>query len=135
MKTQTATFSEAAKTKYMSNHRKEDKLHREYSAIVPDKEYPGASRAVVTLRIYWPATVAYACLWVNGDKMTTQGSDKAGGGGYCKESASAGGSIRNAGIVLDSSIEGRGTDAVRDAVLAIACAAGHENAVLHVAHG
>ena len=130
-----ATYTPTVKTSFKTAHRKEYKLHQEYSALVPDLNYPGKARAVVTLRTYWPAQTAYACLWVHGSDIHTFGSGSAGGYGYCKESAAAAEAISNAGFELSGNISGVGTRAIEDAVLAIAAAIGRPDALLHVAHG
>lgn len=130
-----ATYNPTAKTKFNPSHRKERTgLHQEYSALIPDDNPQREMRAVVTLRLYWPASVCYAALWVNGQDVHASGTGSAGGGGYCKASAAAGEAIRNAGFTLSQDIHGRGTDAIREAVLALAEAAGYPDARLHVAH-
>ena len=132
-----ATYDPTAKTKFTTSHRKErGGFHAEYAAIVPDdyEHNKSRSRAVVTLRIYWPASTCYACLWVYSDPIHTSGSGSAGGGGYCKESAAAGEAIRNAGFTLEKRIDGVGTQAVEEAVLAIAAACGYPAAMLHRSH-
>jgi len=130
-----ATYNPAAKTSFKTAHRKEYKMYQEYSALVPDLNYPNRLKAVVTLRTYWPAQTAYACLWVHGSDIDTSGSGSAGGYGYCKESAAAAEAIDNAGIQLSESVSGVGTQAIEQAVLAIAAAIGRADALLHVAHG
>lgn len=130
-----ATFDPTANTKWTTSHRRETGgLHREYSLLVPSPYYEGEANAVVTLRLYWPSTVCYACLWVHSEKVTTQGSGSAGGGGYCKASASAGEAIANAGFTLDKDICGASESAIREALRAIAVEIGHPEALLHEAH-
>jgi hypothetical protein len=95
------------------SHRK-DTLHAAYRVMTRD----GAT--VVDCRIYWPGSVAYACLWVGGDDIYTSGSGKAGGFGYCKESAAIGDAIESAGFDLSEDIYGRGTTQAEKALLAVA---------------
>ena len=102
--------------------------------VITSKYRPGEAHSVVTLRLYWPASTCYACLWVNSDPVHTQGSGKAGGYGYCKASSAAGQAIRNAGFTLDREIDGVGIDAIREAMKAIAVELGHPEALLHEAH-
>ena len=133
-----ATYKPNAKTKFTTSHRKENAgLHKEYTMIVPRSgrcpDGPEA-HAVVTLRLYWPGTVCYACLWIHADNLHTSGSGRAGGGGYCKASAAAAEAIRNAGFELGSSISGVGHPAIREAMRAIAAAVGHPDAMLHESH-
>lgn len=130
-----ATYDSTVKTKFNPSHRMErGGLHQEYSALVPDDNPQREMRAIVTLRIYWPASVCYAALWVNGDEVHTSGTGSAGGGGYCKASAAASEAIESAGFTLSKNIHGVGTSAIREAVLALAEAAGYPDARLHVAH-
>jgi hypothetical protein len=134
---QTATFNPTAKTKFSTSHRKEKGgFHAEYAAIVPDDYEHNTSKckSPVTIRLYWPGSVCYACIWVNGEAIHTSGSGSAGGGGYCKASAAAGEAIRNAGFTLQSRIDGVGTNAIEQAVLAIAAAVGYPEAMLHTSH-
>ena len=114
------------------SHRKENKgFLREYALIDLSD---GA--AVVTLRIYWPGSVAYACVWINrgGMGIHARGAGKAGGGGYCKESAAAHGALADAGVTLEYAIDGRGTQAIRGALEALANPMGIARYTIHVAH-
>ena len=129
-----ATYNPNAKTKFTASHRKETRLERQFSAIIPGTS-PNRAGSIVTLRIYRPGATAYAALWVGSGDTYTNGTGKAGGGGYHKASAAAAEAIRNAGFTLDQDIDGRGDTAIEEAVLAIAAALGHPNAMLHVAHG
>lgn len=130
-----ATFDPTAKTKWTTSHRRENSgLHREYSMLIPSRYLEGEANSVVTLRLYWPGTVCYACLWVWSEKITTKGSGSAGGYGYCKASSSAGEAIANAGFTLEKSIRGVGESAIREALRAIAVEIGHPEALLHEAH-
>lgn len=134
MKTQSATLS-TRKHKFTSSFRKENALHKTFAALIPS-DYGQEMAAVVDLRIYYPGSVAYAAVWLRPKEgESTNGTGKAGGGGYCKVSAAAGDAIRNAGIDLAVRIDGVGEDAVREAVLAIASAIGYPDARLFVAHG
>lgn len=130
-----ATYDPTAKTSYTSSHRRESAgLHKEFAMVIPSPYLPGEAQAIATLRLYWPGTVCYACIWVNSDPVHTQGSGKAGGYGYCKASSAAGQAIRNAGFHLDSRIDGVGIGAIRAAMRAIAVELGHPEALLHEAH-
>lgn len=130
-----AAFDPTAKTSYTSSHRRESTgLHKEFAMLIPSEYRPGEAKSIVTLRLYWPGTVCYACLWANSTPAHTQGSGKAGGGGYCKASSAAGQAIRNAGFTLDRSIDGVGVGAIREALKAIAAELGHPEAMLHEAH-
>lgn len=125
-----ATFNTTAKTKYTTSHRKEGKaIFQSWSAAVPSKYGPEAF-CPVDLRIYFTGSTAYACIWINGKDIHTQGSGTAGGYGYDKTSAAAGEAIKNAGFELSEAIDGRGSQAVTDAVKAIAGAIGYPNALI-----
>ncbi len=61
------------------------------------------------------------------------GRGKAGGGGYCKQSAAFADAMRNAGIKCDADISGRGMSVVDDAMLALGKQQGFD--VLHIVRG
>lgn len=130
-----------AKTKFTTSHRKEKNgFYAEYAALYADAETQ-EMHAVVSLRLYWPGNTCYACVWISSyragesrDYISTQGSGQAGGGGYCKASAAAQAAITNAGFALSQDIDGRGTEKIKDAVLAMAHALGFSGARVHVAH-
>ena len=119
-------------------HRKEDKLHREYALIDLD-----TGAAVATLRIYWPGSVAYACVWINARGrfdgslgVYARGAGKAGGGGYCKASAAAAGAaLADAGVRLAQDINGRGLESITGALMALAQYLDIARPHVHVAHG
>ncbi len=81
-------------------------------------------RGIVTVRCYMgrsaQASVVYASIWVRAGEYYASGHGKAGGYGYCKASAAVDEAIRSAGITLSRSIAGVGTQAIEDAMLAIA---------------
>lgn len=113
------------------SHRKENGFAREYALIDLSDGAP-----VVTLRIYWPGSVAYACVWISrgGLGIHARGAGKAGGGGYCKESAAAAYALADAGVALRNAIDGRGTSAIHGALSAIAEHLGIPRYTVHVAH-
>lgn len=61
------------------------------------------------------------------------GRGKAGGGGYCKQSAAFEAAMRSAGIKCDQGIAGRGMSVVEDAMIALAKQQGFD--VVHVVRG
>ena len=110
-------------------HRKENGgFLREYAVLDLD-----TGRAAITLRIYWPGTVAYACLWISGG-VYARGAGKAGGGGYCKESAAVADALRDAGVKMSEDISGRGTGMVEDALMALAKHLDVSRPYIHKAH-
>jgi hypothetical protein len=104
-------------------------LFREYALIDLDT---GKVRA--TLRLYWPGTVAYACVWIDGGGAYARGAGRAGGGGYCKASAAAGAALGDAGVTLRDDIDGRGLESIRDALMALGVHLGVARPHVHVAH-
>lgn len=61
------------------------------------------------------------------------GRGKAGGGGYCKQSAAFADAMRNAGIKCDHDISGRGMSLVEDAMIAFGKQAGFH--MVHIVRG
>ena len=92
-------------------------LHRQISVIDRD-----TGREIVIARIYWPASVAYACVWINHSAadIHARGAGKAAGGGYCKASAAIDSALCDAGVTLSESVSGRGHAAARDALESVA---------------
>lgn len=124
-----ATLS-TRKQHYVSSFRKENAgLHKNYMVIDPR-----TGGKAIDCRIYWPAQTAYCALWVSGEKVYNQGTGRAGGGGYCKESAAVGDAIDSAGWDLDGNIHGVGETAIKEALLAIAKAIGVKKPIYVVAH-
>lgn len=64
------------------------------------------------------------------DGRYTSGAGNAGGYGYHKASAALGDALTSAGVRLDSAINGRGDSAMRDALRAVAEAAGYPGATV-----
>jgi len=92
-------------------------------------------REIVTCRIYWPGSVAYCALWIHSDEMHASGTGKAGGYGYCKESAAIHDAIYNAGFTLSEDVGGRGTQAAYEALEAVAaCVTGKRKFYRVLAH-
>ena len=86
-------------------------------------------REYVTVRWYASrrrdASVVYCSVWVHAPGQPgTSGHGKAGGGGYCKQSAAMDAALGSAGVKLAESIGGRGMMACREAAEAMARAVG-----------
>lgn len=124
-----ATFKELNKApNFKISDRKERHFYEQYTAVV----FNGSSSYdAVTLRIYSTDARCYCCLWVSDncawvkecrDSYYRNGSGNVGGYGYHRASAAASKAIHNAGIELDEDINGRGNDAIEEAVYAIAAA-------------
>lgn len=100
----------------IASHRKEGALDCQWSLIDLN-----TGKEIVTLRTYYPSSVCYACVWTHSDALGySRGSDKAGGGGYCKRSAAAYGALLDAGFVFEEPFSGRGEPSIEDALGAIA---------------
>jgi len=80
------------------------------------------------------ASVVYASIWVHSRHkgIDVSGHGSAGGYGYHKESAALMDAITSAGIKLDKNIDGVGDNAMKDAVEAIAHAAGFTGQIITV---
>jgi len=121
----------------IQSHRKENHFFKEL-AVIDAK----TGHSVISLRFYAPGYTVYAVVWTHFPESKkhpsgyyTRGSASAGGYGYCKQSASAGSAIREAGIHLARSINGVGMDAVRDALHAVAYAYNpRKKWIIHEAH-
>jgi hypothetical protein len=131
-----ATFEQNKKKPFNSNYRKEKKCYfREYTGISINKTYNNLYPCV-TIRTYQVADYGniYACIWVNGHEIHSEGSGKADGGGYDKESAAVQYAINNAGFELSENIAGRGPMLIRKAILAIGEAIGQKIEYIHNSH-
>ncbi len=86
---------------------------------------PAAQRVVevAVMRLYASPRAAriHACTWVH----PAEGAPRHGYGaaGYCRRSAAGACALEAAGVELSKNIDGRGTAALRDALLATAAAA------------
>jgi hypothetical protein len=131
MENRIVSFTPRESDKIHANRKEKTGLYREYALLDLDDD----GRAAVTLRIYWPGSVAHACVWINaGSGLYARGAGRAGGGGYCKASAAAGAALVDAGVTLDQDIDGRGLEAIRGALEAFARWVDIPRYVVHVAH-
>jgi hypothetical protein len=123
------------------NYHGERELHEAYSVVAVIK---GELKEVVTARIYVgrsrQSERVYASIWVHGPRFATAGNGWAGGWGYHKVSAALQEAISSAGIVLQNdegkrtAIDGCGDSAMRNALEAIARAAGARGKLMLVTH-
>lgn len=89
----------------------------------------GKLSKVVDARFYMSRSAdgagpVYCNVWVHGATGYTSGRGKASGYGYHKTSAAMSDAIGSAGFTLDKEISGVGSDAMREACLAMAVAMG-----------
>lgn len=118
------------KSNLKTAHRKEKHFFKQLTLLhIAD----GEIREIAQLRFYQPKYDCYACFWIN--SKGASGSGRAGGGGYCKQSASAAYAINSAGIELSEAIDGRGIQAVESALLAIGEALGLKGCKVLTSHG
>lgn len=98
-------------------HRKEDRLDKQWSLIRLDDGHE-----LATVRTYWPGSTCYACVWIHGGEAHgyANGSAKAGGGGYCKRSASVYWAMRAAGLTFAEHFDGCGEQAIERALESLA---------------
>lgn len=130
MENQVIRFTARESDKIRSHRKENGGFIREYAVFdLDDLRGP-----TITARVYWPGQVAYACVWINSESAYARGAGKAGGYGYCKESAAMAYALADAGVTLRDDIDGRGTQAIRYALLALAAHTGVTRPMLHVAH-
>lgn len=112
-----------------SSHRKEDKFQESFLFV--ERE---SLDVKIDVRIYGTQARNYCCLWVRGGDGWNSGSGWAGGYGYHRASAAMQKALAAAGIELDHDIDGRGENAMKDAIMDIAKHLGYEGKILK-AHG
>jgi len=104
------------------------------SVVVTSGKHAGTSP--ITVRWYMgrsnSASVVYCSVWAMNNTHYAAGHGKAGGYGYCKESASFDCAVRSAGIELSSSVDGVGRSAIHEACEAIARAMGIRGHLVYV---
>ena len=124
-----ATFGKMENSAVNYGNKKE--LISSCDVIVDDN---GKLANIITARCYMgrssSASTVYASIWVNGPDHFTNGTGKAGGYGYHKESAAIAEAITSAGITLDKDISGVGDSAIEDALEAIAQALGFDDCLI-----
>ena len=137
-KQQSATITADYQCKFTTSHRKEGKCFLEVLQIITmdtDSKRPDRRAHVpVELRLYGTGKMNYACLWINHNGTHAHASGSAGGYGYHRPSAAAQEAISNAGIRLACPIDGVGSNAIEEALCAIADALGVKDYALTRAH-
>lgn len=115
-----------------TNHRKEGNAFYSLSLVDLDR---GAECAVI--RLYYSKSGArnYACLWIMQEGFYASGSGYAGGYGYHRPSAAAQEAFRGAGVTLAEPIDGRGDEAIREAMTALGAHMGIARPMILHAHG
>jgi hypothetical protein len=94
------------------------------------------NKAAVDLRIYYArskyASTCYASVWLHWGKLWTSGKGRAGGYGYHRASAAAAQAFQTANVKLSKDINGRGDNAIEEALYAIGHAMGFERSAMNV---
>ena len=102
--------------------------------VVTSGKHAGTSP--ITVRWYMgrsnSASVVYCSIWTSSNTHYATGHGKAGGYGYCKQSAAFGCAVRSAGIRLSSSVDGVGHSAIHEACEAIARAMGIRGHLVYI---
>lgn len=107
-----------------------DHFYKELSII------QSANNTPCRFRFYCSGSVIHCIAWISGREVYGSGYGKAGGYGYCKESAAMHDAICNAGITMSEHWAGMGDSRMRSAALGIAKAVtGKRKFHLHIAHG
>lgn len=101
-------------------HNKFGKLTKTYNLV----GYKDGLHCLLSLRIHETENTVYA--YLRADKYSASG--RAGGGGYCKESAAVDAAFSNLGIKLDREISSVGL--IADAMLAYANHCGYREAIV-----
>lgn len=119
----------------LGSYRKEKAgLHRQYTLVNLDSEGFLRGEQLAIVRVYWPREQAFACVWLHTKDAYAIGKGKAGGYGYCKESAAIDQALRDAGLQLEHSIHGVGQSAIKEALHAWARFVGLTNWIIVEAH-
>jgi len=137
-KEQKAHFIDHEKYGYAQNARhmgNEKELVRDDTLVFFDskaKEIRIAVHAFFWMGRSSSASTVYCSVWITKrDGQSVSGRGSAGGWGYDKESAALHDAIESAGVRLERSIHGVGDYAMREAMLAIALAAGYRKTMPH----
>lgn len=117
---------------FNTSHRKENHFLQEFAAFVNTKE---GLRNCATVRVYGTNAKNYACLWYNDSRRWASGTGSAGGYGYHRPSAAVAEAFENSGVKLLNDISGRGDEAIREALEALAKKLyPRRKTFIHVAH-
>lgn len=92
-------------------------VHEAYGIAVVNGKIVRCARAIWYMGHSRDASTVYCALSANNAVLSPHGHGQAGGGGYCKTSASLDEAIRSAGIELSRSVHGTGQS--RQAIEAI----------------
>lgn len=117
----------------VKSHRKEKYFTDEYAVINldEDNEY---SRSLFIVRFYHTQSASYCCVWSYKNKPFN-GSGKAGGYGYHRESQALENALKSCGIDFNESIGGKGYSQYESIFTLIANKLGYNNIYIHHAHG
>jgi hypothetical protein len=111
--------------------RKDRGLYEHYTVIAI---YPDQVKEAVVARIYSTSSTCNAAVWIQGPVHFRNGGGKTNGCGFHRPSAALSNALSACGVKLDDDIHGRGDQAMKDALLAVARIS-HPDARLHVVRG
>lgn len=124
-----ATFTQPKKDSFNAKYRK-NSLSHSFQAVTIEG---GELRTLLDLRIYFPNQVCYAALWAPCNDWVN-GTGKAGGGGYHKQSAAVSAAFTAAGYSFTEHWGGSGDEAIKDAIRAVCALHGFESVHIIEAH-
>ena len=113
------------------SHRKENMFNRQFTLIYKDND---RYKEGIIARFYGKVN-STCCVWIRLGEDSKSGSGKASGYGYHMDSASFDDAIVCCGIKLENDVNGRGDEAVVDAMLSIASYYGIKDCSVLKAHG
>lgn len=118
----------------LSQRKENSRLNRSFSVVDLTKRHNHEAHESIVVRTYWPGSVCYACVWIMAHPLHGNGSGKAGGCGYCKESAAIQAAFESAGIKFGKSFGAAGLSAVREFLADLARTLGLTDFVIVESH-
>ena len=117
-----------------------DHFYKEMTVLQPDTQAGRDgfyySQTPCRFRFYSSGSTVHCIAWISGSEVYGSGYGKAGGYGYCKESAAMQDALANAGINMSEHWGGMGDSKMREAALAVAKAVtGKRKFILNYSHG
>lgn len=120
------------------SYRKENAgLYRSYKVLDLSKRMPeyNAAACPVDVRVYWPNEVCYTCVWISTDDAWGNGSGKAGGYGYDKETDAIENAFLAAGVKFTKPFGAAGRESFREFLADLARTLGLTDFIIVESHG